>query len=595
MRVTRDNLGEFLCWVRDTPYLALDTETTGLRPFQGDRPFSVVMADDEVEWYLDLRDDVSTEAVSSLRLILLESKKTFYMQNAKFDIHHMSTLGIDMCHHTIVDTNVMARLVCSWLPSYSLSSLAKHFLGDEKSDEVKEWCDSNPEGKSQVVLENGRTETRYHYDKAPHEMVERYACIDARLTYDLAVTLQGQLSKRALEFPELPIVDSIETALTPVVARMERSGVLVDMEFVELARLQELEAIRVAEAEYERLTGVDHVKSVKAYANVFGEGLAGRTEEGRLTFNKEVLAKIDDPAAAAAREIARAKASLNFFFAFKRFSDSESRIHTDFRQAGTRAGRFSSADPNLQNLKRNEDGEEHHGPNVREAIIPDHEHCLVMIDYRQQEYRLMLDYAGEMHIIQQIMSGLDVHQSIADKVGIPRQKAKTLNFGLIYGAGQRKIGEMLDMPLTDARSLIRQYFYAMPEVKKFMATVKQRIESRGYVRTWAGRRIDYQYPSQESYAGVNHLIQGGCADITKRAMVLCDEHLRTRSAKSRLSLTIHDELVFNIHRSEVELVPELADIMIRSYPHLHLPMAVDVSHSWASLGAKVKGYPTLSK
>jgi DNA polymerase-1 len=265
------------------------------------------------------------------------------------------------------------------------------------------------------------------------------------------------------------------------------------------------------------------------------------------------------------------------------------------RQAGTDTGRFSYSDPNLQNVPKEESGTWR----VRRAFRPTApEWCLVMIDYAQMEYRLMLDYAGQMDVIRKILEeGLDVHQATSTSMDVDRTSAKTLNFMLLYGGGTAKLAAALGISIEKAGQLKHRYFKRLEKIRAFSRNIINKAEGRHFVFNWAGRVCHFpevqtkKGPDRLAFRAPNHVIQGGCADVVKRAMVRCHEFLRAYS--SRMLLQVHDEIVFEVHRSELDIVPELRKIMETAYPHRHLPLTCDVEHSWTSWGDKVKGYPEI--
>lgn len=241
---------------------------------------------------------------------------------------------------------------------------------------------------------------------------------------------------------------------------------------------------------------------------------------------------------------------------------------------------------NCQNMSADDENQEEAYP-VRRAILPPPGFSLVSIDYSQQEYRLMLDYAGEMAIIEQVLGGADIHQATADMMGVSRKYAKTLNFALLYGSGVANMADLLGVSENQARDLRNLYFSRLPNVQKFIKRVVKTAEARGYVYNWAGRR--YFSSRDMAYKMPNRVIQGGGADIIKIAMVRIHELLKPY--KSKMVLTIHDELGFYIHDDEHHLVPEIEKIMCSAYPAKHLPLTVSVSHSYKSFGDLQDGPP----
>lgn len=248
----------------------------------------------------------------------------------------------------------------------------------------------------------------------------------------------------------------------------------------------------------------------------------------------------------------------------------------------------SSSNPNLQNLKRpDEDGAEEVYP-IRRAFVPTPGHCFVMFDYKAMEYRLMLEYACQADVIEAVKNGVDVHQATAEMIGVSRQHGKTLNFALLYGAGKAKLAAMLGLTDSEAQRLKNRYFASLRNVRDFIFNVRNVARNRFFIFNWAGRRCHYD-SIQYAYAAPNHLIQGGCADIAKRAMVQVDKLLA--GTKSTFPLVVHDEFILDMHPDDFGLIPAIERAMVEAYPHRHLPMEVSVSHSWKSLADKVSGPP----
>lgn len=574
---------------------ALDTETTGLRPFHGDRPFSIVLCDGASVHYIETSDLVRNWGAHSAFAHWLGSvPRLFYMHNAKFDIHHLAAIDLHLHPDSIVhDTMVGARLIQSDLRSVSLDNVAQVFLGERKDDKVKEYILKN--GLYEMVDVPGKKvrEKRMFYDKVPLELIKPYAEQDAMLTYRLGKWQELEIAQQELTTKKpLTRVLHNERHLTTLLAIVESKGVRVDRGFCESAIAYEEKRLAELTEAYASEAGVEYKASGKSFAEVFSERGVDldelpRTEGGSVQFDARVLESIQDPLAKLVLDAKDAKARLNFFHGFLWQADATDTIHPDFAQAGTVTGRFSCRNPNLQNLAKS-DGNDTGPYPVRRAIIPREDYCFVMIDYSQQEYRLMLDYAAEMELIEAIKGGMDVHTATADLVGISRSEAKTLNFALIYGAGNERLAETLGVSVAEAASLKKRMFSVLPRVQVLIKDIRAVAAARGYVVTWAGRKLSYSN-ARDAWRASNHLIQGGCADITRLAMVSCMRALTLM--KSRLVLTVHDELVFEIHKSELDIAQDLAAIMVAAYTHRYLPMAVEVSHSWKSLEDKTTGYP----
>jgi DNA polymerase-1 len=599
--VKKCNLEEVCQAIGSAGDLAIDTETTGLRPYHGDRPFSLVVATATQEFYIPISCHelvLSSADLHKLWGFIATAGRRFFLQNAKFDMHHLAQIGLflpDDC--TIHDTAVVARILNNSLPSYSLAYLSNHYLGDQKDDQVMAYIEEHGLWEWEEVPDLQRRQKKLFYYKVPDEIIIPYALKDARLTYDLALLQLSMMfewdNKLSDNRPKSRAVYETECEVTKVCFWMERHGVGIDRRFAEQCLDSEKQRFAEAAKGFADETATEYKASAKSIipaleARGVDTNQLPRTDKGNVQFDSKTLARIDDPVAKFVLDCKDSKSGINFYAGFLWHVDPEDRIHTDLRQQGTVTWRFSSSSPNLQNLTRSEENSVD-APGPRNCLIPSPGHCFVMMDYKQQEYRLMLNYAKQMDLIEQVKAGLDVHQATADLTGLTRHQSKTLNFALLYGAGPAKVSAMLGISQEDARDLIRRYFDKLPGVKSLIELVKSIAKTRGYLITWDGRVLRFP-DSTKVYAAPNHLIQGGCAGITRKAMLRTAQILK--GCKSRLVLTIHDELVFDMHPGDLSLVPELQSAMVEVFPSDHpLGMGVDVSHSWRSLGEKAKGFP----
>jgi len=215
------------------------------------------------------------------------------------------------------------------------------------------------------------------------------------------------------------------------------------------------------------------------------------------------------------------------------------------------------------------------------------------------EYRLMLEYAGEMSVIEQVLDGMDIHTATANMLGVDRDVAKTINFMLIYGGGDEKLATALKITIELAKEYKAEYFSRLKKIIGFIADVKRAARYRGFITNWAGRRCYFPYYIDKRFGGrtrgeykaPNHLIQGGCADAVKFAMVKCAEYLAKKHARTRMVVQVHDELIFEAHKNELELIPELKEIMESVYPFKHLKLTAGIEHSAVSWEDKKEGMP----
>lgn len=629
--------------------LALDTETTGLFPYQGDRLFSLIIGDKEETYYFNFLDypDLTTKEEKNCVLdrsllakfepVFSTPKSAWALHNAKFDMHMLAQENLFLKGH-IHDTQIAGRLIENNLDfdsGYSLDALAKR-IGLKKDDAVEKYISEHKLKSKKTVA--GKEFTILHYDQVPWQIMFPYGQKDAEITRKLAVHQIRKLKEMAdAPTPAKQTIGDLyqdECDLLKVVFEMEREGIKVDRGYCLRATNHESEfAIKKIE-EFKQLTGFEFTDSGKSLSQVFTKFKLHYpvTEKGNPSFTKESLEDIKHPVAKLILEIREAsKRGTTYFQNYIRFMDSEHKIHAQFNQAGTETLRFSSSNPNLQNIPKRGDIEAKF-PVKGAFILDSKDFCYVGMDYSQMEYRMMLDYAEEMEMIEKVKAGLDVHdatvQMLAPYAEITRDYAKTINFMTLYGGGPPKLclkifnpihtetilkeifalhfykgrsGEFIahlkglndeqvehDLEeLRQAQSLRNAYFQALPKVEKFIKLVRDVAEKRGYIHTWAGSRL--RYSEGLHYKAPNGLIQGGCALVVKKAMNAC--HGLLQGQKSKLLAQIHDELLFKIHKSELSIVPELKKAMIEAYPHTHLAMDVSVGHSWESWGSMQKGFP----
>jgi DNA polymerase-1 len=601
MIVSNLNFAYVLAGLMQKSLLSLDTETTGLFPYGGDRLFSIIIADENEEYYFNFQKypGLSEEFVLSnadlqkFRYLFSSLDRLWFLHNAKFDLHMLSREKLSI-QGTICDTSVAARLECNTHLAYSLEACAaRNSLS--KDDTVKAWISKNKAYTWELLPGKKKRIQKPHYDRVPFPIISTYGKKDARVTFDLGMRLLLQIAEMDSALPpgvpKLASVLANERELTGVVFEMEKTGVLIDKDYCHRAmRHQESLAVQ-AEQDFKAYTGSEFKDSGKYLSEIFERlGIAyARTDKGNPSFDDEALLECDHPIAEVIRRHRTARKDAGTYYtSFLFFADSENVIHPNYRQAGTTTGRFSMSDPNLQNLPKEYDANAPYS--VRKCFIPRPGYCFVMIDYDQMEYRMMLDYAGETGLIGDIKNGLDVHEATQRQTNCAtRDAAKTLNFAVLYGAGLEKLAGMLKIQTYEARQVRNNYFRTMPMVSNWIQQVCNKARHRGWIFNWMGRRYDFSNP-EFAYKAPNALIQGGCADVVKKAMNLL--HARLASTKSRMLLQIHDEILFEIHESELHIVPGLRAIMEQTYPYKQLPLTCSVSHSWLSWGDKRKGLPS---
>jgi len=611
MNVTSESFEKTLTYLSGHDWLSLDTETTGLRPYHGDRLFSVVIATSgEESFYFNFNEyediDPLPDTCKKGLFEFLALPRKWFLHNAKFDMHMLLQEGVRLSGF-IHDSMIVGRLLENTRQGFSLKSLLKD-IGLEKDDGVKKYIEENKECRSVVRSEHRKAnETLLHYPLVPFEIMHKYASMDGCGTYALGRAQRQALEDACREIPPgatTPLqAYNIEAELLKVVVEMEHKGVQVDMDFCKRAAAYELSREKTAQEKFKEITGTDFVNSSKTFTPIFeGKEELTYTEKGNVQFSSDVLEDYKSPEAKLILEARKHKSSANFYLSFLDYASKRGVIHAYFNQSGTSTGRFSSSSPNLQNLTKEEGKTLEQEFVVRRAFVPRADYFFALADYDQMEYRLMLDAAKANDLIDKILGGLDVHQATADIAGITRKEAKTVNFGILYGQGKKALAESLGISIDAAEGIKSKIFDASPEIKTWIDTVVAAAKmKRRTIKNWCGFLLRYHPYSfmaggkeifvDPAYKAPNGWVQGGCAYVMKLAMIKIHQYLADK--KSSMVMTIHDELVLEVHKEEVYILPKIKEIMESIYPSKRLPLTTGMEHSFKSLADKVDGCPSL--
>jgi DNA polymerase I len=443
------------------------------------------------------------------------------------------------------------------------------------------------------------------------ERARDYSSEDADVTLCLHTMLKPQLVSEHL----VSVYEGIERPLIPVLQRMEETGITVDP--VELKRLSNDFALRLAELEkqiHKEAKRPFNIGSPAQLGVVLFDELAlqlpegeqpKKTKTGAYATGADVLESL----AATGHKVPQlvlewrqlSKLKSTYTDALLEVINPETqRVHTSYSMAVASTGRLSSNDPNLQNIPiRTEEGRK-----IRKAFVAAKGHTLLSFDYSQIELRLLAHVADIAALKDAFRSGIDIHALTASQVfGVPvegmdpmvRRKAKAINFGIIYGISAFGLANQLGIPQGEARAYINAYFEKYPGIRDYMDRTKKEAHARGYVSTVFGRRchvpqINEKNPAIRSFAeraAINAPIQGGAADIIKRAMVRIPAALAKASLSARMLLQVHDELLFEAPPAEVaktiEVVKQVMETADRPAVALSVPLVVEVGQglSWA--------------
>ena len=522
----------------------------------------------------------------------LETGAALTILKPLFEDQGVLKIGLDAKHAVIVmaqhdidvapldDMLVLSHVLDAGLHGHGRDDLASRYL----ERDVTTYKEVVGSGKSQVT-----------FDQVAVERAAAFATEDADSMWQIYQKIKPRLAQEHM----VTVYETMERPLIGVLAGMERAGIRVDPKM--LLELSRDFAKRAAdlEAEIHKLAAREfNVGSPKQLGEVmFDElGLPGgkKTKTGAYATGADIL---DDLAAQGHdlpsrvldwRQLAKLKST--YTDALQEQIDSRTgRVHTTYGMAGAATGRLASNDPNLQNIPvRTEEGRK-----IRRAFVPDKGCELVSADYSQIELRILAHIADIKPLLQAFADGTDIHALTASQVfGIPiegmdpnvRRNAKAINFGIIYGISAFGLGRQLGIPRGEAAAYIKAYFERYPGIQDYMESTKTLCRQNGYVETLFGRRIHIagihdKNPSHRSFserASINAPIQGSAADILKRAMVRVPAALTDAKLTGRMLLTVHDELLFEVPKKEVDATGKLVAKVMEGVAHLKVPLTVDV-------------------
>ena len=579
-------LREVVAAVGRYPEFCFDTETTGFDIFN-DRIVGLSLAVEPFKaWYVPFLEKDTPEYAEIVRPLFEDEKIAKIGQNIKFDLMVLRRLGITI-RGRMYDTMILHYLLDPE-SRHNMNALAEKYL-NYKPIEIETLIGK---GSKQLTM-----------DLVNVERVKEYAAEDADVTLQLKQALYPMIEQIGLQH----LYFEIEEPMIAVLADIEMAGVRIDSEAlavyaVELNRkLAELEAAIRTEAGEPNL----NINS----ARQLGEVLFGKmriAEKPKMTKTKQFCTD-EDYLQSFARKHRIVDLILEYRGVKKLLSTyvealpqlvnrSTGRIHTSFNQAVTATGRLSSTNPNLQNIPVRDDM----GRRIRKAFIPsDDDHLLLSADYSQVELRLMAHLSGDESLIAAFEHGEDIHVATAAKLfnktldevtSEERRRAKTANFGIIYGISAFGLSQRLEIPRKEAKEIIDGYFASYPGVKKYMDNVVEKAKEEGFVSTIFGRRRYLNdIASHNAIArglaernAVNAPIQGSAADIMKIAMINVHRRFAAEGIRSRVILQVHDELVVDMLRSEQERVTAIVTECMESAAQLKVRLIADagVGGNW---------------
>ena len=400
------------------------------------------------------------------------------------------------------------------------------------------------------------------------------------------------------------LYNNVELPLVEVLREMEAAGVRIDVNKLKEAETALTEELNTIEQRiYNLADGPFNINSPKQVGELLFDKLkldskAKKLKTGQYSTSEEVLVALKDRHEIVGLILdyrALSKLITTYISALPGYIAADGKIHTTYNQTVTATGRLSSSNPNLQNLPIRSE----RGRFIREAVIPDDGCLFLSADYSQIELRLMAHFSQDEHLLAAFRNGQDVHAATAAKIfGLPieqvtkdqRRKAKTANFGIIYGISAFGLSQQLDCSRTEAKQLIDDYFAAFPRVIEYIESQKELARQKGYAETLFGRKrylpdIHSQNATVRSFAernAVNAPIQGTAADIIKMAMVSIHRRLKEEKLQAQMTMQVHDELNFNVPAQEVDRVREIVVSEMQNAVQLSVPLIAEcgVGHNW---------------
>jgi len=573
-------LRDFVTLASDLKEICFDSETTSINPLEADivaLAFSWEKGTGYLIHFPESREE--TQAILEILRPLFENTEILKIgQNMKFDIQVLANYGIEV-RGPLFDT-MIAHYLLEPDMRHNMNLLSETYLS------------YSPVHIESLIGEKGNTQKNMR--SVPLEKLKEYAVEDADVTFQLKKVFEPRIQKEGLG----SLSHDIEMPLITVLAAMERDGVRLDLEDLKSITVNLREDIISLEKEIYSLAGTEfNISSPKQLGDILFIRLklddnAKVTKTRQFITNEEILQRLvsKHPIIDKVLEYRGLKKLLSTYVeALPLLVDKKTgRIHTSYNQAVASTGRLSSNNPNLQNIPvRDARGRE-----IRKAFVPEPGHIFLSADYSQIELRLMAHLSKDNGMISDFLSGNDIHAATASKIfGVEisevtremRSRAKTANFGIIYGISSYGLSERLTIGRKEAKDLIDGYFNSYPGVKIYMDESIKKARDLGYVTTMFGRKRylpDIQSRNQllrgnAERNAINAPIQGSAADIIKIAMIRIYARLKTEKFRSKMILQVHDELIFEVEKMELDKLQEMVINEMSNAASLDVPLKVD--------------------
>jgi DNA polymerase-1 len=585
---TDEKINNLIAILEQSAEFCFDTETTGLNSLEAELVGLSFSVKAHEAWYVPISEDrnKAKETLEKFVHIFNDESKTLIGQNIKYDYHILKNYNISL-KNKLFDTMVAHFLIMPEM-RHNMDVLSETYL------------QYTPVSIETLIGKRGKEQMSMR--QVPIDKIKDYAAEDADVTFQLKEKFAPELKNVAVE----KLFNDVEVPLLKVLAHMEREGITLDVGGLKEFSDQLQNDITAVEKEIQELAGTKfNVSSPKQVGEILFEYLKivdkpKKTKTGQYATGEDVLGKLQKahpivPKILDYRELVKLKNTYVDTLPLL-INQNTKRIHTSFNQVVAVTGRLSSDNPNLQNIPvRTERGQQ-----IRKAFIPrDKDHILLSADYSQIELRIVASISGDKNMCEAFTLGKDIHTATAAKVyGVPesevtkemRYKSKSVNFGIIYGQGAFGLADNLNIPRAEAKQLIENYFREYSAIKSYMDEQINFARENGYVQTLLGRKrwlrdINSQNATVRSFAernAINAPIQGSAADMIKVAMINIDRELSKKNFKTKMILQVHDELVFDVYKPELEEIKPIIEHHMKHALPLNVPVEVGmgIGQNW---------------
>ena len=577
---TKEKRAELITLLNQSTEFCFDSETTALNTFEAEivglsfavKPFEAYY----VPFPAD--KDVAQQIINEFVPLFLNESKTLIGQNIKYDLQVLKNYNIEI-KNKLFDT-MIAHFLINPDMRHGMDLLAETYLN------------YSPISIEALIGKKGKTQGSMR--DADIEAIKEYAAEDADVTLQLKDVFAPQLNEHQLQ----NLFQDVEVPLVHVLSDMEREGIKIDTKVLTDYSVELEKDITKIDAEIQALAGTAfNISSPKQVGEILFEYLKiidkpKKTKTGQYSTGEDVLSKLTDKHPIVSkileyREVVKLKNTYVDTLPLL-VNQSTGRVHTSYNQVVAVTGRLSSDNPNLQNIPVRTE----RGRYIRKAFVArDENHILLSADYSQIELRIVASISKDPNMCEAFRLGKDIHTATAAKVyGIDesevtkemRYKAKSVNFGIIYGQGAFGLAENIGVSRTEAKQLIDNYFREYSSIKKYMDDTINFARDNGYVQTLLGRKrwlrdITSSNAIVRGFAernAINAPIQGSAADMIKVAMIDIQKEFKKQNFKSKMILQVHDELIFDVDKSELEIIKPVIETHMKNAMTLDVPLEV---------------------